>query len=217
MRNHLTNTRLKKYQFDINKYLDNMYAAQKIIPKLHIFEITLRNKIDRFFKSNINKNWLVLIHSNSFPIHMSPYALSTLSKIVNELKKLKKPITNDNIISNITLGFWINLFSQNYITSYRKYNKHQCNAFIREITGLQKTTNATEVLIHTELAEIRDFRNRVFHYERVIHLISNAEKLIDKYLIHFEKKNEITNFLKKTNIYKKIPTTKGKFRKKRTR
>lgn len=208
MRKHITNTRLKKYQYNLNKYLDNIYESQKILPKLHVFEIVFRNKIDNFFKKEIHKDWLIQISQNTFPISIHTKSVNTINGIIKELKKQKKPITNDHILSNITLGFWTNFFNKASIANYRKYDKNQCHDFISQMTGIplsDLSKSVAEENAYDELVLIRDFRNRVFHYERITHLKIHTEKLIDKYLSHFEQKDEIKKFLKKTEVRKSKP------------
>lgn len=205
MRKHITNIRLKKYKYDLNKYVENIHESQKILPKLHIFEIVFRNKIDTFFKREIHPDWLIQISKSSFPILIHRNSVEKIKGIIGELKKQKKPITNDNILSNITLGFWTNFFNKSAISKFRKYNKSQCHDFISQMTGIPLSalsTSAAEDAAYNELAFIRDFRNRVFHYERITHLKILAEKQIDKYLAHFEHVDEIRKFLKKTEVRK---------------
>jgi hypothetical protein len=213
MKRHLTTIRLKKYKYNIDAYRDNILKSQLILPKLHVFEIVFRNKIDIFFKTNISNDWLILVQNRTFPIRIL-YLLDSVNEVVKRLNKVRKPITNDNILSDLTLGLWVSFFSKDHIKLYRKYNKQQCNNFIATITGSTNTTLATEALIAKELQNIRDFRNRVFHYERITHQIGDIENILDKYLSFFERNDEIKMFLNKITIHKKPLITKGKFRKK---
>ena len=91
-------------------------------------------------------------------------------EVKNRLVKQNKSITHDRIISELTLGFWTTLFSKRYnqykFQSVLVKNVFQnCPKSKRNIKNLQVCVD-----------EIRELRNRVCHYENIIHYPDITQK-----------------------------------------
>ncbi|MFP4487403.1 MAG: hypothetical protein ACLFOC_10595 [Campylobacterales bacterium] len=89
-------------------------------------------------------------------------------KKVNEAKdvlfKRGEKVTKSKIIAELSFGFWVNLFKKPYANKLR--TKELQKIFLNMPPKETKTINR-EVL-YQELNHIRNFRNRVFHYEKVL-------------------------------------------------
>ena len=95
-----------------------------------------------------------------------PFDNDTRSKITetkNKITKNGKSVTHARMIAELTLGFWTSLITTRY--SQSKFQSHvikrcfkNCPPRSRSIKNLQETLN-----------KMRHLRNRVSHYERIIH------------------------------------------------
>lgn len=152
----ITNIRLKNYT-NFDEYKQNLHNSEKYYILLSIFEVSLRNSIDNYFKHKISINWLEsdILHQDT-------------KKRVNEAKKKilqrRESITHDKIIAELQLGFWTSLFRKSYTNLIRI--KDIRYIFPNMPTKQQKLINRN--VLDKKLNHIRKFRNRVFHYEKII-------------------------------------------------
>ena len=159
----ITNIRLKNYT-NFDEYKQNLHNSEKYYILLSIFEVSLRNSIDNYFKHKISINWL-----ESDTLHQDT------KKRVNEAKKKilqrRESITYDKIIAELPLGFWTSLFRKSYTNLIRiKDIKY---IFPNMPTKQQKLINRN--VLDKKLNHIRKFRNRVFHYEKIINKSEYAD------------------------------------------
>ena len=151
-----------KQQFSI--YKKNIRLCKKFYPKLHYFEIIFRNAIDDVLTRYVNgADWINVIPLDKDSRHK-------INEVKNRLVKQNKSITHDRIISELTLGFWTTLFSKRYnqykFQSVLVKNVFQnCPKSKRNIKNLQVCVD-----------EIRELRNRVCHYENIIHYPDITQK-----------------------------------------
>ena len=73
-----------------------------------------------------------------------------------------KPVDPPRVVANLSLGFWVGLFGPKYETSL--WRNHLRWIFDRAPTPLRRRA------VHERLDRIRMLRNRVAHYEPVLHL-----------------------------------------------
>ena len=178
----ITDARLQNYS-DFEEYKQNIYLSEKYYILLSIFEISLRNSIDNYFKSKIAKDWL-----KSDTLHKD-----TKQRIDEAKKKIllrRELLTYDKIIAELPLGFWTSLFRKSYTNLIRiKDIKH----IFPNIPSKQQKL-ITRNILDKKLNHIRKFRNRVFHYERIINKLeyTNMQDEIFELLLYFDK--EISNF-----------------------
>ena len=173
----ITNIRLQNYT-DFDEYKQNLYSSEKYYILLSIFEISLRNSINDYFKYKISKNWL-----DSDTLHKD-----TKQRIDEAKKKIlqrREIVTYDKIIAELPLGFWTSLFRKSYTNLIRiKDIKY---IFPNIPTKKQKLINRN--ILDKKLNYIRKFRNRVFHYERIINKVEyqNIKNDIFELLVYFDK------------------------------
>ncbi len=193
----ITPIRLSVYGNDENlgldNYIYNLKLSEAFYPALSLLEISLRNRICNAIDKIICKDWLFQELSKQHILANKEYQrlLATAQKI----KKAGKKITNDRLISEMTFGFWVHLFTKTYRT--RLWDKkgffelvfpnYVNNGSLREIAPIQNN-----------LLTILRLRNRIFHHEIIIngnktpkeqyqiildmlHILStNMEDLLDK-------------------------------------
>lgn len=188
----ISNKRISKYSDEL-EYVENIKFSQFHYPMLHYFEIAFRNKINRFYANNFGHNWLIELPT------ILKFDVYIVDQINHVKHKFKKDITNDDIISNLTLGFWVELFNPRYLLS-TKLHKEQ----VHDIFSISKKSIHKGYLIklHNQLNTIRGFRNRIFHYEKVLNnpKYLHAPKLLGYLLYRIDNKNYIQQQLKQFSI-----------------
>lgn len=210
MYKYFTHVRLNGYGSNVNEYLKNIHAGQKIFPKLHIFEIVLKNRIDAHFKSVFGRNWLTLLtpSNNTFPFVVNIGISNKVKEAERILQKAHKTTTHDGLMGSLTLGFWVFLLDyNNFLKKYRLHDKSSYEAFLINVMGVNRVNIGSKVhlkQVHDDLIAIREFRNRVYHYERITHLINRIEVIIDRYLLLFDDDGDLKQFIKNANIHNKL-------------
>ena len=189
----ISNTRISKYNNEL-EYVENIKFSQFCYPLLHYFEITLRNKINKFYANNFGDNWLIDLPS------ILNFDASIVDRVSDIKLKIKNNIiTNDDVIANLTLGFWVDLFNPKYLLRTKLYKEQ-----VHSIFGISKKSIHKEYLIklHNELNTIRGFRNRIFHYEKVLNHSKylHAPKILEYLLYRMDVKHYIQNMLKQFDI-----------------
>ena len=180
----ISDIRLSHFE-DFYEYKQNMYQSEKYYILLSIFEVSLRNSIDNYFKEKISSNWL-----ESEILHFDTKQRIIESK--NKIEQRKEILTHDKIISELSFGFWTSFFRKSYSNLIRiKDIKH---IFPNIPKRSQKFI--TRQILDKELNKIRKFRNRVFHYEKIINKIeyTNMKDDISILLVYFD--DEIHKFAK---------------------
>ena len=182
MQKYFSEKRLLKYKPDNNyeEYFKNIKASMELYPLLHVFEIVLRNKIDTFIGENFGAEWLKDILENTVgTMKITENIEDKIYEAYNrayseELKRSdvthKYPIINalipvihDDILSNLTLGFWVNFFNIKIIN----LSGINISDFMEYILNQKNARKSDLELAHKELVDIRKFRNRISHFERI--------------------------------------------------
>ena len=176
----------------LDKYIENIRISMQVYPLLHVFEISLRNRIDEFLVNNICPDWTIDIleyHTGQIkiPHDMENKIYQVYNRIfktdISRNKNTKlypkanpfRPIKHDEIISNLTLGFWISFF-QYYVLSK---NNVQIREFMQAIFKERDARKLDLENTFKDLNKIREFRNRVFHYEPILnHHLYNHKQMI---------------------------------------
>lgn len=146
-------------------YRINILFCEALYPSLQTFEIALRNTINSALKSTYGEDW----YCNGKLI-LNKYATDEIQKCMTRTKKQGKVVTIGQIIATLTLGFWKQLFSKEYIQSI--WNRHD-----REIFPFAKSSERQIKNIRVDLETVLRLRNRVFHHEP----IWNDKNLISKH------------------------------------
>ena len=150
MEKYFTKQRLSSY-IDITDYVNNIKMCQYYYPILNVFEIVLRNKINNFFIKSFGTSWLKKILQNSFSFNVGAEIQNKVKSAEFILKRENKTVTHDALLSNLTLGFWVALLSNEknqFFHSLKLYDKkmsskHNRN-FMREVFCLNSTDSGNE-------------------------------------------------------------------------
>lgn len=159
-------------------YQTNLRVSQSFYALLSLLEVILRNAINENLQKHFSdKDW-ILNQTSKFMSDSSlvykkkkvkmqftnTYLKDCVNSSKNEIIKNHKDLTADQIVANISFGFWVALF-----------DKH--HAPLIEYTNMQifksLPTEYDHNKIHKTLSDIRDFRNRIYHNEPVIFKFQN--------------------------------------------
>lgn len=150
--------RLEGYEGDLQKHFENLKLAQRIVKRLSILEIYLRNKLDYCLKRLVREEWI-----------KSEIALS----IIKERGNISI-LQSHQILSSLMLGELLKLINfykvEHYMfdlrdIDFRKYHWKNRNFFY--INGRKNMySNVTKVNIALNL--MRTIRNRAFHWENLL-------------------------------------------------
>ncbi len=187
----ISKKRMSNYSDDV-EYVENVKFSQFCYPLLHYFEITLRNKINCFYSKKYGTSWLI----NPPPILMHD---SSIISRINEIDKYNTSGNHDDIIANLTLGFWVGLFNPKYLLSTQLHKEQVNSVFGISTKNIHK---GYLIKLHNELNTIRNFRNRIFHYEKVFNnpKYLHAPKLLEYMLYRMDSKQYLGQTLKHFGI-----------------
>ena len=161
----------------LGRYIWNIKLSQSLYPAISILEVTLRNKINDTIVKYLKKDWLD--ENNSW------FNASEVQKIQETKAKISKEgklYTNGQLISQLTLGFWCNLFKK----AYKPHIWNKPQMIERIFPNFDIKTNNRIFIIERELKQIQKLRNRIFHQEPVFNHplgISNMHGNIVKVLL----------------------------------
>ena len=188
IKKYISSERFKSYK-GIDEYVENLVFSKKAYIPLSILEISLKNSINDLLTDKLGENWL---ENKDFLTNDSLRKIEEAKKI---LYKRAEPISKSKIIAELSFGFWVNLFKKPYEMKLR--TKDIQKIFTNLPPRNEKMINRE--VIYKELNHIRNFRNRVFHYEKVINK-DNYNQIfdeIDEVLFYFDK--ELFDCVKKAN------------------
>ena len=188
IKKYISTERFRSYS-GIDEYLENLVFSKKAYIPLSILEISLKNSINELLTEKLGENWL---ENKDFLTNDSLRKIDEAKKI---LYKRAEPISKSKIIAELSFGFWVNLFKKPYEKKLR--TKDIQKIFTNLPPKKEKMINRE--VIYKELNHIRNFRNRVFHYEKVINK-DNYNQIfdeIDEVLFYFDK--ELFDCVKKAN------------------
>lgn len=171
----ISGKRFKSYE-NINEYQANLIMSKQSYIPLSILEVSLRNSIDTLLSFKVDENW----HLDAD--FLTKDSALKVQQAIELLERRRESVSKHKIIAELSFGFWVNLFKKPY------EKKLRINDLKKIFPNLPpkniKLMNREK--IYKELNHIRNFRNRLFHYEKVINR--------DCYDMVFEEINEILNY-----------------------
>lgn len=163
--------RLKSYNFNcddnaivLERYLYNIEVSKALYPLLSILEISLRNRINKAIERVIQADWLLkeLQYQNILLDNEYKKLLDAHKKLIN---KGYKNIGKDDLIAELSLGFWVHLCTKRYKTALWHKQDFFRTVFadypnFSEFDKLRKVFPILQIMLK--------LRNRVFHHEIII-------------------------------------------------
>ena len=167
-----SSNRLNSYKYNSNdsasivleRYLYNIEVSKSLYPLLSILEISLRNRINEAIEAVIMQNWLLkeINQQNILLSNEHNKLLEAKQKLIN---KGHKNICKDDLIAELSLGFWIHLCTKKYKTML--WHKQ---GFFRIVFADYPNFSEFDKLskVFPILQLMLKLRNRIFHHEIII-------------------------------------------------
>ena len=164
LKNSISEERLAVYRADgvddttaIARYIYNIALCKSLYPLINVFEVTLRNGIDKALE-----NYYKQLDWNNV-IQLQQSELMMVNDALLKIKKHGKKYSHGRLVAELTLGFWVALIG-------RKYNNQGFQfAVIKSCLHGCPSNQKSSAVIQKNLTEIRFLRNRIAHHERIAH------------------------------------------------
>ena len=184
----ISQKRLDGYR-DIVEYEQNLVFSKKAYIPLSVLEIALRNSIDTFLSEKVSNEWY---KEENF---LTKDSQKKVDDVIVRLERRRENSTKDKVIAELPFGFWVNLFKDPYANNLRinDLKKIFPNLPPRQVKLINRK------YLYKRLNHIRQFRNRVVPYEKVLNkdAYNNIFEEIEELLEYFDK--ELCDFSKKIN------------------
>lgn len=139
----------------------NIVICEALYPLLHLLEVVVRNRVHDAFSAHYGTTeWFRMpwVYSKE---------LALVEKAEEELQKHHKALSPDNIVAEMTFGFWCSMFN-------KRYEPHHTNqpwpTLLKSVLPRAPRWARTRSKILERLEKARRIRNRVFHHEPVAHI-----------------------------------------------
>jgi hypothetical protein len=166
----ISKKRLSTYNNDLSLYIFNAKLSENFFLLLQNLEVGLRNSIFSAFKLNYPNDDFFYLHENNLKNRYlskkefhSRECWKMLCAVKHNLSKQNIEITNDKIISELNFGFWTKILTdKHYSNMWRTIFR---NVFPNK--EIYENIDKLKINIAKDFNELRNFRNRVFHYEPI--------------------------------------------------
>ena len=140
----------------ITHYQNNIELSESFYSIIAIFEVLLRNSIDRELKKSFGReDWYVVFSVTHGLTDLNKY----ISQAIRQIANRKETPTSSKIIAELTLGFWVSLFNVEYERILWKD--------LRKIFTNMPKKERQRKKVTPPLNRFRTFRNRIFHHEPI--------------------------------------------------
>ena len=155
---YISVARFSKYR-SMEHYEQNLLLSKQYYIPLSVLEVSLRNRINDHFEKTYGAGWL--INEAAF---LRSDQIRKIEAAKAKILERRESTTKDKLIAELSFGFWVNLFKKAYEHQMRINNlKHIFSNFPGKE---ERVINRKEIF--TFLNRIRNFRNRIFYYEKII-------------------------------------------------
>ncbi len=153
----------------LEKYHANIALSEAMIPSLHYFEICFRNNMDQLIKKYYSENWLKNLPQS---LIISCEDELKINRIISKIKReFKREPLHDDIVAQMTFGFWCSFFHRKYDPSIW-HRKDALKTIFPNISRVQRKRN----LLESRIFIIKEVRNCIAHHEPV--WIKNRRNLV---------------------------------------
>ncbi len=149
------------------RYLLNSALSEALYPLLQSLEICLRNEIDRVVSDEHGTDWITA----PAPF-LNRKETRQISRAMINLKKSRQPLSRDNLVAEMSFGFWTTLLDVRYERSL--WQKVLGQSF-RQMPKNERTRKK----ISSRFNRIRKLRNRIFHHGRIVHWKNLPQQHLD--------------------------------------
>jgi hypothetical protein len=139
-------------------YRANIALSQQLFAVIGVFEVILRNSIDRHMIAQQGNKWLENAVAPGGYFDISPGCEITYHSIQEAIHRMGIQYTHDGLITRLTFGFWTYLFSPK---QFAAAGSSLLAVFPNRPFGTKQKT------IFQNLVKINDLRNRIAHHEPI--------------------------------------------------
>ena len=151
-------------------YEKNVLLSARFLVCTHFMEIALRNEIHVILSASVGHDWMLRSGALLYP------QTEQLKRALEYLGKADKPAKGNFLVSELPLGFWVGILSSKY---EKGKNRQYWRRFLHKGFA-HRGDRRDRPELHGRYDELRNFRNRVAHHERILH--QRPERQIDKCL-----------------------------------
>jgi hypothetical protein len=137
-------------------YRANIRLSQEIFAVLNLFEVVLRNKIDRHYKTTLGPDWINMAATAAGGFMQTPGCEKTLDSANKVILTLGAGYTHDSAVAEFTFGYWVYLYAAKQFMAAG-------SSLLATVPNRPFNTNHTA--IYKKLTSINKIRNRIAHHE----------------------------------------------------
>src|SRR5258705_8601959 len=139
-------------------YRSNLRLSQKMYAVIGLFEVIMRNSIDRHFIAINGSFWLEEAVMQDGYLNLSPGCEDSFHAGQEAIHKLGSEYTHDRLIAKLTFGFWTYQFSKK---EFAAAGSTLLQIFPNRPHGIHQKD------VFKSLIRVNDTRNRIAHYEPI--------------------------------------------------
>ena len=148
----------------VRLYKYNLRLSQSLFGVISMFEIALRNAIDKHYQEQLNQpDWLKdnilpkgLLYHPTLKNHSGRFEQA--EKVKSTINSLRKNYSHDKVVAGLSFGFWRYMFSGIQFNVFG-------NTLLQIFPNRPKGVN--QKYIYQKLTEINNLRNRIAHHEPI--------------------------------------------------
>jgi hypothetical protein len=139
-------------------YRANIKLSKELYGVIGVFEVILRNSIDRYMIGQKGQFWLEDAINSGGYLDANSGCHNSFHAAQEALQKLGTEYTHDRLIAKLTFGFWTYQFAAN---QFAAAGSTLLNIFVNRPFGTKQKD------IFQSLTKINDLRNRIAHHEPI--------------------------------------------------
>ena len=143
----------------VTAYEENLLFCTRYFVAAHFLEIALRNEINGLLSKRLDPFWFAQRNALNYP--QDRQFIDALKRLWKQGKQSPSP---DDIIAELPLGFWVGILRADYDYTQEYWRKYLHKGFRYRPAGYERKQ------LFNRYDDIRHFRNRVFHHDRILHL-----------------------------------------------
>ena len=149
----------------INHYHLNIELSESFYSCLSVFEVALRNSLNRELTEKFGLNWYLKFKSIPGLKNLGGNINTAQRRIINR----NESITAGKVVAELTLGFWVSLLNAEYELVLWKP--------LRKAFPFLEKRHRQRNNVSAPINKIRNFRNRVFHHEPISWNLNKLEEI----------------------------------------
>lgn len=169
LRRALSPTRLQSYRQDhfekddsvLQRYVWNVALSTTLLPTIHVLEVGLRNAVHHAATSAFGSDmWFDNV--SQLNVSGSRKDARSVGAARRVLRHRKRPETADDIVAELTFGYWVHLFRADLEIPFVR-------RVISDVIPYAPSTSRQRKVLSGPLQQFLHIRNRIGHHEPIWH------------------------------------------------